>query len=236
MSTASVTAASDDLAQPQPTDPPGRPEIDFGRVAVVALFVLTACSNLVALFVRLTGPEPGWQKAAEVASSVLALSFCALVVRAYLRRGRATATDRGVAVWFVAPLATVVPLAMAAVPSRPGGPVRTVVELLLTIAGLTFSVWSVRCLASNLSIVPQARSAITHGPYRFVRHPLYVGEMVALSGLALHVGRWEAAAVLGVEVMFQVYRASREERLLLREVPGYAPYAARTQRLVPGVW
>jgi protein-S-isoprenylcysteine O-methyltransferase Ste14 len=234
MSAAAVTA-SDGVTRSRRTDP-SADRIDFGRVAAVVLFVLTACSNLTALIVRLAGSEPGWRKATEVASSALALSFCALVVRAYLRRGRAHATDRGVAVWFVAPLATVVPLAMAAVPSRPGGPVRTVVELLLTFAGLTFSVWSVRCLASNLSIVPQARSAITHGPYRFVRHPLYLGELVALSGLALHVGRWQGAVVLAVEILFQVYRAGREERLLLAEVPGYAPYADRTRRLVPGVW
>jgi protein-S-isoprenylcysteine O-methyltransferase Ste14 len=234
MSAASV--APESVVAPRPVEPSGSRPIDFGRVAAVALFVLTACSNLTALVVRLVGSEPTWQKVAEVASSVLALSFCALVVRAYLRRGRASATDRGLAVWLVAPLATVVPLAMAAVPSRPGGPVRTVVELVLTIVGLAFSVWSVRCLASNLSIVPQARSAISHGPYRLVRHPLYLGEMVALTGLALHVGRWEAGVVLVVEVMFQVYRAGREERLLLREVPGYAAYAARTRRLVPGLW
>jgi protein-S-isoprenylcysteine O-methyltransferase Ste14 len=237
MSAASVTAP-DGAARHASVEPSGAPNgsVDFGRVAAVALFVLTACSNLTALVVRVLGSQPTWQKAAEVASSGLALSFCALVVRAYLRRGRATATDRQVAVWFVAPLATVVPLAMAAVPSRPGGPVRTVVELALTIAGLSFSVWAVRCLASNLSIVPQARSAICHGPYRLVRHPLYLGELVALSGLALHVGRWEAGVVLVVEVLLQVYRAGREERLLLRVVPGYAEYAARTRRLVPWVW
>jgi protein-S-isoprenylcysteine O-methyltransferase Ste14 len=211
-------------------------QIDFGRVGAVVLFALTACSNVATLVVRMAGSEPTWQKATETASSILALSFCAFVVRAYLRRGRANATDRGFAVWLAAPVATVVPLAMAAVPSRPGGVLRTVVELGLTIAGLSWSVWSVRCLASNLSIVPQARAAITHGPYRLVRHPLYVGEMVALSGLALHVGRWPAALVLAAEVLLQVYRARREERLLIQVVPGYATYAARTRRLIPGVW
>jgi protein-S-isoprenylcysteine O-methyltransferase Ste14 len=234
MSAAAVTA-SDSATRSGRTDPSANP-IDFGRVGAVALFVLTACSNVAALIVRLVGSEPTWRKGAEVVSSALALSFCALVVRAYLRRGRAHATDRGVVVWFIAPLATLVPLAITAVPSRPGGPVRTIVELLLTLSGLAFSVWAVRCLASNLSIVPQARSAITHGPYRFVRHPLYLGELVALSGLALHVGRWEAGVVVALEISFQVYRAGREERLLLAEVPGYAAYAERTRRLVPGVW
>jgi protein-S-isoprenylcysteine O-methyltransferase Ste14 len=50
------------------------------------------------------------------------------------------------------------------------------------------------------------------------------------------VARWFALAVVGLEILLQVYRAQREERLLAGRVPGYADYAARTRRLVPGVW
>lgn len=210
--------------------------LDLGRVGVVVLFTLTFASNAVTLARHVGSADPLWQKASEVVSSVLALSFCALVVRAYLRRGKAFATDHGVLVWVAAPLATVVPLAMAAVPPRTHGPLVTIAQLALTLAGLTFSVCSVRTLATNLSIVPQARQAVTHGPYRLVRHPLYLGELVALSGLAVHVGRWPAFLVLGLEVVLQVYRAGREERLLTEVVPGYAGYVKRTRRLIPGVW
>ena len=210
--------------------------LDFGRVGVVVLFSLTAASNVGSLARHLVSQDALWQKAAEVTSSVLALSFCALVVRAYLRRGRAAATDRGWLVWLAAPLATVVPLGIAAVPPRTHGLPVTAVQLALTLGGLALAVWSVRTLSTNLSIVPQARVAITYGPYRLVRHPLYLGELVALVGLAWHVGRWPAALVFGVEVLLQVYRAGREERLLIAVVPGYREYAARTHRLIPGLW
>jgi protein-S-isoprenylcysteine O-methyltransferase Ste14 len=211
-------------------------QIDLGRVAVVVLFTLTFGSNAVTLSRHVSGTDALWQKASEVASSLLALCFCALVVRAYLRRGPATATDHGVLVWLAAPLATVVPLAMAAVPPRTQGPLATGVQLGLTLAGLSFSVWAVRSLATNLSIVPQARGTVAHGPYRLVRHPLYLGELVALTGLTVHAGRAAAFAVLGLEVVLQLYRAGREERLLTSEVAGYADYARRTRRLIPGVW
>lgn len=214
----------------------GRPLVDFSRLGIVVLFSLCAFSNVSAVVRQLRGDEPLWLRAAGTASSLVGLFFCALVVRAYLSRGRARATDRGILVWFVAPVATVVPIVMAAVHPTTQGPVRQVLVLLLTLSGVLWSVWSLRALATNLSVVPQARAAVTHGPYRWVRHPLYLGEIVALCGLALHVGRWPAAAVVVLEVALQMYRAAREERLLTQQIPAYADYAARTRRLIPGVW
>jgi protein-S-isoprenylcysteine O-methyltransferase Ste14 len=210
--------------------------VDVARVGVVVLFTITAGSNVGGLLRHLTGDELLWQRAAAAASSVLSLSFCAIVVFAYLRRGPASATDRGRLVWVVAPLATAVPLVLAGLPPLSGGLTRTAVELGLTLAGLTWSVWALQTLATNISIVPQARGLVTGGPYRWVRHPLYLGELIALSGLALHVGRWPLAAVVLAELGLQMYRARREESLLSQQIDGYAAYAGRTRRLIPGVW
>jgi protein-S-isoprenylcysteine O-methyltransferase Ste14 len=208
--------------------------VEGGRLLVLTLFVFTGISNTVNVSHHLR--SGGWQSVAEVANSALALAFCALVVWAYLRRGPARATDRGVLVWVAAPVATCLPLLVAAVPARPGGTLRTAAELSLEVAGIAFCVWSVRSLGTNLSVVPQAREVVAHGPYRVLRHPLYLGELVAFAGLALHVGRWLAAAAFVVLIALQCYRASREEALLLREIPGYGPYCLRTHRVVPGLW
>ncbi|MFL6099595.1 MAG: methyltransferase family protein [Actinomycetales bacterium] len=208
----------------------------MARVGIIVLFSWSALSNVVASRRQWSGLEPTWHKVAAVGSSALGIAFCALVVWAYLRRSRASITDRSPLVWVVAPLATVIPLVMAAVPPAPSGAVRDALVLGLTLAGLSWSVWSVRTLSTNLSVVPQARVAVTDGPYRLVRHPLYFGEIVALCGLALHVGRWEAGLVILLEVALQIYRASREERLLARAIPGYREYAEHTRRLIPGVW
>jgi protein-S-isoprenylcysteine O-methyltransferase Ste14 len=74
---------------------------------------------------------------------------------------------------------------------------------------------------------------VTHGPYRLVRHPLYLGELGAYAGLALASpsGRSFAGAI--VFAIAQAIRMRMEERELTRVFPEYASYARRTPRLVP---
>ncbi len=77
----------------------------------------------------------------------------------------------------------------------------------------------------------------TGGPYRYVRHPGYVGYMVALVGTVLGLGStWSLIpAVLGMILFF--VRTALEDRTLQEELEGYAEYAARVRyRLIPGVW
>jgi protein-S-isoprenylcysteine O-methyltransferase Ste14 len=209
--------------------------IDPGRVVVTALFtlsMLSAAGQCRLSLVRFGATPRGLL---ELASAALTVVFCALVVTAYLRRGPASATDRTVAVWFAAPLATCLPFLVPALPARPGGAVRAAVALVLILAGTAWSVWAVRHLWTCLSVLPQARALVDEGPYRWVRHPLYLGELVAVAGFAVRGGHPAHVALLAALLALQLYRASREERLLADGIPGYRAYAARTRRIVPGL-
>ncbi len=75
------------------------------------------------------------------------------------------------------------------------------------------------------------------GPYRWVRHPGYLGLLVALAGFPLVMGAYWAfvPAVLGAAIL--VMRTALEDRFLFVALPGYRAYAARTKyRLIPGVF
>jgi protein-S-isoprenylcysteine O-methyltransferase Ste14 len=78
---------------------------------------------------------------------------------------------------------------------------------------------------------------IETGPYRFVRHPGYIG-MIAwvLSFPLLLTSPW-AFVPAGLTVVCLVVRTALEDQTLYNKLPGYADYATRVRsRLVPGVW
>jgi protein-S-isoprenylcysteine O-methyltransferase Ste14 len=235
---------------------PSVPAVDVGRVVVAAMFSLSTLSAVGRVWVMVTGAvsagplgpvgaagtvgaggagELSLRTGLDVVCSVLTSVFCGLVVVAYLRRGAASATDRGPAVRLVAPVATCLPLVIPALPVHGGGTGRSLLAVILVGVGTAWCVWAVRHLSTCLSVVPQARGLVDSGPYRLVRHPLYLGEIVAVTGFAVRGGHWSHALVVVGLLALQLHRAGREEALLGVAVPGYAEYAARTWRILPGL-
>ena len=79
--------------------------------------------------------------------------------------------------------------------------------------------------------------AITSGPYRFVRHPMYVGVILNQFATPLVLGSmWAYVPSLVIAALF-VVRTALEDRTLLNELPGYTEFAKHTRyRLLRGVW
>jgi protein-S-isoprenylcysteine O-methyltransferase Ste14 len=78
---------------------------------------------------------------------------------------------------------------------------------------------------------------VQHGPYRFVRHPLYAARVILITGAALTLGSWIALVPAALNAVLLVLRTSLEDRLLTTELPGYREYAKHVPgRLVPGLW
>jgi len=77
----------------------------------------------------------------------------------------------------------------------------------------------------------------TGGPYRYVRHPGYVGAMLAQLATPFLLGSpWAFVPGVGSVALYAV-RTHLEDRTLIEELPGYREYARRTRyRLLPGVW
>ena len=83
----------------------------------------------------------------------------------------------------------------------------------------------------------RGHQVVTGGPYRYVRHPMYVGLILLFPCMALFLGSWWALVPTGLIAALMVVRTALEDRTLQAELPGYAEYARGTRyRLLPGVW
>jgi protein-S-isoprenylcysteine O-methyltransferase Ste14 len=83
----------------------------------------------------------------------------------------------------------------------------------------------------------RGHTVVQHGPYRFVRHPLYASRIVLIIGAALTLGSWIALVPAALNAVLLILRTSLEDRLLTTELPGYREYAKHVpERLVPSLW
>ncbi len=217
-----------------PEAAPSRP-VDWGKVVLVPVFGVLLALNVVAMATAANRAHGAAAVAASVTVSVLTVAFYVLVITAYLRRGPARATSASLPVRLAAVAATFLPLTLPALGVRAGTGL-DVAASVLVLTGMVWCVWALSALGRNLSVVPQARGLARTGPYRWVRHPLYVGEIVATLGIAVRGDVWAGYVAWAVLVVLQAYRATAEERLLRGTLPGYDAYAAQTARLVPGLF
>ncbi len=103
----------------------------------------------------------------------------------------------------------------------------------LAIPGLCLALWSMWSLGSSFSIAPAARKLVLRGPYRFIRHPMYAGEILSLSGACIaSLISWNVCVL--VIFSTSIYIRIVEEEALFKDYPIYAHSVK--WRLVPGVW
>jgi len=82
--------------------------------------------------------------------------------------------------------------------------------------------------------VKRNQSVVSHGLYRYIRHPIYVGDLLLLAGFELSLNSWLALGA-GLLAPVILWKALREERMLIESLPGYEKYCARTKRFIPFV-
>lgn len=91
-------------------------------------------------------------------------------------------------------------------------------------------------LDRSFAVLPAVREIVSKGPYRFVRHPAYAGELTMILACCVAQVSLGSMAPLVVALPLIVLRIYVEERVLLAS-PGYQGYAERVRwRLVPGLW
>lgn len=117
--------------------------------------------------------------------------------------------------------------------------VRGVAGLIICLAGFALAVWARLYLGRNWGMpmsLKQGHELVTTGPYRYVRHPIYTGMLLAIVGSALVSGPIWVVLLIGMTI-YCVYSARTEESLMLQQFPEqYARYRQRSKAIIPFVF
>jgi protein-S-isoprenylcysteine O-methyltransferase Ste14 len=168
---------------------------------------------------------------------ILTLGFFAFLLAIYTIRSKAIARDHNPIAIVAALVGSFILYGLFLVPNQPRSTNVGVLALsdICLAAGMIWALYSLTYLRNRFSIVPEARGLVTAGPYELVRHPIYLGEILAGFGLVLPVLLTWDALVFAVFIAAQLTRIYFEERVLSGTYPQYEAYARRTRRLIPFV-
>jgi protein-S-isoprenylcysteine O-methyltransferase Ste14 len=116
-----------------------------------------------------------------------------------------------------------------------------IAALLVCALGYALGVWAAASNAFFSQIVriqtERGHTVATGGPYKYVRHPGYVGVILHELATPVLLGSWWALILGGLNAILLVVRTALEHRTLQAELPGYADYARQVRnRLLPGIW
>ena len=203
------------------------------RLVIAAFATLTAAAVVTAM--ESVGHAIGHSSARswlDVAYLVLKLAVVVAFTVLVVRRGPARERTRSATAYLACgvSMAALIPL------ERPDASVATGMVVggeLLALVAVAWMLASTLALGRCFGVLPEARGLVTRGPYRLVRHPLYLGEFGACAGLVIASPSGRNLVAAAVFAVAQTARMRMEEAELTRQFPEYAAYAARTPRLVP---
>ncbi|MCL4250596.1 MAG: isoprenylcysteine carboxylmethyltransferase family protein [Anaerolineae bacterium] len=233
---------------------PGAPAADIDKRRVVLLFLLVVLLPLL-LFVTAGRVDwwQGWVYTILMTASTLISRLILFLKNPALMQERVRFTEsEGIKEWdksLVVLIALGMPvlfMLVAGLDKRYGWSPDVVlwlqlVSILIIVLGWSLATWALLVNAFFSSVVriqtDRGHTVATSGPYRFVRHPAYIGGIVAWLVSPLLVGSLWAYIPAGTIVVLYIVRTALEDRTLQAELPGYEDYAQRVRyRLLPGVW
>jgi len=174
--------------------------------------------------------------ALAITEQLATMAFGTLQMVLFVVRRPPLRKARGIVPRAIALLSTNFGFAFVLLPRIHQPPRMLLISTCVALLGLTGSIFCAAKLGRAFSILPQARGFVSDGPYRFVRHPLYLAEQITTFGVCCQFLQPWAFLMALVSLFLQILRMDYEEQVLAEAFPEYRAYAARTARLIPGVY
>ncbi len=169
-------------------------------------------------------------------SKVGLMLFSSFAIGLLLFRRPPQKSAQGIAPRLAAIVGTFLSVSFVFLPPARLSPFWLAASAALIFGGTLFACYSILWLGRSFSLVAEARQLVTDGPYSALRHPLYVGEELAIVGSAIQFISPLALLLLAIQIGCQLYRMHCEEKVLAETFPEYSAYENRTARLLPGIY
>ena len=210
------------------------------RIVPSAFFLLVVMLKVVDLFAFIRhhqGEElTSWKILAEVVSRSSTICFLALMTILFLIRlepvqkvNRLMPRVMAITGTFFVSLVTLFPRAELSL-------TETLLASAASFLGTALSTIALAHLGRSFSLMAEARRLVTTGPYRIVRHPLYLFEELAALGVLIQFLSVYTALIFLAHIWIQLQRIKNEESILEKTFPEYQHYKSTTARLIPGVY
>jgi protein-S-isoprenylcysteine O-methyltransferase Ste14 len=212
---------------------------DFAAAMPLIVWLSWNCGQLLlalALEAQTFSHQPQWALGLKIVNQSMAIAFFVIQIALFALRPVAKQKSRGILPRFAAIFTMCAGLLYFYAPVAGHNDLVQGLAAVFGITGLSLSIYALRWLGRSFSILPEARELVTGGPYRYVRHPLYVAEALSTLGITLQLQQ-----PLGILIALAIYlgqfaRMGYEEEVLERSFPEYAEYRKRTFRLIPYVY
>ncbi len=205
-------------------------------IPLLALYALAIGGTGLLVWTELPGAAWTLNLAVLVVSQVATIAFNALQMALILLRRPPERTSQGVLPTLAGVAGFTLPLAFARLPRPDISWPLALASSALVAVGVIGATAVLFWLGRAFAILPQARGLVTGGPYRLIRHPLYLFELISVAGVSLQYAQpWASLVALAV-LAVQIPRMGFEEQILSEAYPAYAAYKARTRRLIPGLY